>query len=244
MIEDGDTIAVGVSGGKDSLLLAKLMQEIQKYHEVEFNLKFICMDPGYTANNLALLQANCLDLGIDLIIKKSDFFAVVQEIAADNPCYLCARMRRGFLYKMAQDAGCNKLALAHHFDDVIETTLLNVFYAGEFKTMMPKIQAENFANLQLIRPLFFVKEHDIRRFTTTNQITALDCGCTVAAQKTASKRAEMKELIAKLRQDNDQVDACIFNAAINVNLDAVLGYKANNKHRDFNEIFFQRHGHN
>lgn len=240
LVEEGDKVAVGISGGKDSLLLAKLFQELHKHSEIKFDVVYLSMDPGFAPINLALLESNCKFLNIPLVIKKSNIFAVAGKIASDNPCYMCARMRRGFLYNAAQELGCNKLALGHHFDDVIETTMLNVLYGGQFKTMVPKIAADNFEDIELIRPLFYIKEADIVRFTKNNGIQSMNCGCTVVASKTSSKRREIKNLITDLRKIHPDVDQSIFKAAENVNLNAVLGYQYEDKKHEFNDIYEER----
>lgn len=240
LVEPGDKIAVGISGGKDSLLMAKLFQELKKHNKIPFELVFLSMDPGFRDVNRELLITNCNYLNIPLTIKDSDVFHVVQKIASENPCYLCARMRRGFLYHQAKSLGCNKLALGHHFDDVIETTLLNVFYNGTFKTMVPKIKAENFEDIELIRPMMFIKERDIIRWTKRSGIQAMNCGCTVVAEKTSSKRREIKEMIEGLRKINPNVDAHIFNAGQNVNLEAILGYQKGEERKDFNQLYRER----
>ncbi|MDD3067277.1 MAG: ATP-binding protein [Acholeplasmataceae bacterium] len=240
LVEPGDKIAVAISGGKDSLILAKLFQELKKHNKIPFELVFLSMDPGFLQVNRELLEENCKYLNIPLEIRESDIFDVLGKIAKDQPCYMCARMRRGFLYKAATDLGCNKLALGHHFDDVIETTLLNIFYNGTFKTMVPKIQAENFENIELIRPLMFVKEKDIIRWTKYSGIQSMNCGCTVAAEKTSSKRREIKKLIETLSKDYPKIGETIFSSATNVNLEAILGYQQGQRKVHFNELYNER----
>jgi tRNA(Ile)-lysidine synthase TilS/MesJ len=240
LVEPGDKIAIAISGGKDSLILAKLFQELKKYNKFPFELVFLSMDPGFRDINRELLINNCEYLNIPLTVRNSEVFKVVQKIAKENPCYMCARMRRGFLYQQAKDLGCNKLALGHHFDDVIETTLLNVFYNGQFKTMVPKIEAENFEGIELIRPMIYIKEKDIIRWIKRSGIQAMNCGCTVVAEKTSSKRREIKALVEKLREDNPNVDLHIFNAATNVNLEAIYGYQENTTKKHFNELYEKR----
>ncbi|MDD4193859.1 MAG: ATP-binding protein [Acholeplasmataceae bacterium] len=240
LVEPGDKIAVAISGGKDSLILAKLFQELKKHNKIPFELVFLSMDPGFLQVNRELLEENCKYLNIPLEIRESDIFDVLGKIAKDQPCYMCARMRRGFLYKAATDLGCNKLALGHHFDDVIETTLLNIFYNGTFKTMVPKIQAENFENIELIRPLMFVKEKDIIRWTKYSGIQSMNCGCTVAAEKTSSKRREIKKLIETLSKDYPKIGETIFSSATNVNLEAILGYQQGERKVHFNELYNER----
>lgn len=240
LIQPGDKIAIGISGGKDSLIMAKLFQELKRHNKIPFEIAFIAMDPGFNEVNRELLETNCKYLNIPLEVRESDIFEVVEKIAKENPCYMCARMRRGFLYDAAKSLGCNKLALGHHFDDVIETTMLNMFYGGSFKTMVPKIEALNFDDIELIRPMMKVKERDIIRWLQNSGIQSMNCGCTVAAEKTSSKRREIKELIQALRKVNPDVDASIYRAATNVNLEQVLGYTYKNKKVHFNEIYKER----
>mgnify|MGYP002152323060 CR=1 FL=1 len=240
LLQPGDKVAVAISGGKDSLILAKLFQELKRHNKIPFDLVFLSMDPGFLDVNREMLIENCTYLGIPLEIRKSEIFDVLDKIAKENPCYMCARMRRGFLYKAATDLGCNKLALSHHFDDIIETTLLNMFYNGTFKTMVPKIQAENFENIELIRPMMFIKEKDIIRWTKYSGIQAMNCGCTVAAEKTSSKRREIKKLIETLRKDHPKIGETIFHSAANVNLEAILGYQKGIKKMHFNDLYEER----
>ncbi|MCD4827617.1 MAG: hypothetical protein K8Q99_07560 [Acholeplasmataceae bacterium] len=240
LIAPGDKIAVGLSGGKDSLVLAKLFQELKKHNKIPFEVVFLSMDPGFREVNRDLLESNCKYLNLDLNVRKSEIFEVVGKIAKQNPCYMCARMRRGFLYNAAKELGCNKLALGHHFDDVIETTLLNMFYGGQFKTMVPKIQAENFEGIELIRPMMLVKEKDIIRWINYSGIQAMNCGCTVVAEKTSSKRREIKELIESLRKVHPDIDQSIYTSATNVNLDAILGYHKSKVKTHFNEMYEER----
>lgn len=223
LIEEGDVIAIAISGGKDSLLMAKLFQMLHRHGDIAFTPVFISMDPGFNKENKQNLIANCERLGLPVHFYDSDIFQVVERISADYPCYMCARMRRGFLYERAKELGCNKLALGHHFDDVIETTLLNVLYAGSFKTMLPKVQSSDSKDLELIRPLYYIKEESIKSFMRHNDIHPMNCGCVVAAGETSSKRKEVKELIQTLKQTNPLVDKSIFKAAENVNINAILG---------------------
>ena len=224
LIEEGDRIAVAISGGKDSILMAKLFQEIKRHGQINFELEFIAMDPGYHSNIKKLLVDNLKYLNIPTNIYESRIFEVVDKKAKDYPCYLCARMRRGSLYSKAEELGCNKLALGHHFNDVIETTLLNVLYSGNFKTMLPKLKAKNFKNLQLIRPLYFIEEEDIESFTNYNKLKPLDCSCMIAAGKIGNKRYEIKELIKQMKENFQYVDKSIFKAAENVYMDSILGW--------------------
>ena len=240
LVEPGDKIAVGISGGKDSLILAKLFQELKRHNKIPFEVVFLSMDPGFRDVNRELLENNCKYLNIPLEIRHSEIFKVVGKIAKENPCYMCARMRRGFLYNAAKELGCNKLALGHHFDDVIETTLLNMFYGGQFKTMVPKIKADNFEDIELIRPMMLIKEKDIIRWIKKSGIQSMNCGCTVVAEKTSSKRREIKELIEDLRKINPDIDQSIYTSATNVNIDAILGYVKNNEKIHFNKIYEER----
>ncbi|MBC7088110.1 MAG: tRNA 2-thiocytidine biosynthesis protein TtcA [Tissierellales bacterium] len=227
LIEDNDKIAVAISGGKDSLLMAKLFQELKKYGKQNFEVEFIVMDPGYHKDIRALLEENLKFLDIPAHIFDANVFEVADRIAGEYPCYMCARMRRGALYGKAKELGCNKLALGHHFNDVIETTMLNLLYAGSFKTMMPKLKSQNFEGLELIRPLYLVEEKYIERFIKSSGIWPLNCACMVAAKKIGNKRYEIKNLIDELKQTNENVEMSIFRAAQNVNLDQVLGYEKN-----------------
>jgi len=240
LIEEGDKIAVAISGGKDSLILAKLFQQLKRHNKISFELVFLSMDPGFKEINRELLINNCNYLNIPLSISKSQIFDVVQKIAKENPCYMCARMRRGFLYNQAKELGCNKLALGHHFDDVIETTVMNMFYNGQFQTMVPKIKATNFEDIELIRPMVLIKEKDIIRWVKHSGIQAMNCGCTVVAEKTSSKRREIKELIQTLKKLNPDIDKNIFNSTTNINLEAVYGYQKDIEKTSFNDIYNER----
>lgn len=224
LVEEGDRIAVGISGGKDSLLLAKLMQELQRHGKVSFELEFIAMNPGYYITNEERLKDNCNHLEIPITYYDSGIFNIIDEVASDYPCYLCARMRRGTLYAKAQELGCNKLALGHHMDDVIETQLMNMFYAGTTKTMMPRLKSQNFEGLELIRPMYYIKEDVIKNFTMNAGLSPMNCGCVVAAKRTSSKRREMKELIAKLKETTPDIDKCILQSAHNVNMHCMVGW--------------------
>ena len=237
LIGDGDKIAVAISGGKDSLLLAKLFQELHKYGNKNFELEFIAMDPGYHPEIRSLLEENCAHLGIPVKVYDADVFEVANKIAGDYPCYMCARMRRGSLYKRAQELGCNKLALGHHFNDVIETTMLNVLCGANFKTMMPKLKAQNFEDMELIRPLYLIEEDYIRRWIQNSGIMPLNCACMVAAKKIGSKRHEIKELIKNLGKTFDNVDMSIFRAAENVNIEGVLGFEEDGEKHSFLEFY-------
>ncbi len=225
LVSNGDKVAVTISGGKDSLIMAKLFQELKRHPELDFELVFITMDPGFNQINLELLKENAEKLDIPVIIRESHTFDILRKHAEGKPCYLCARMRRGFLYNFAKELGCNKLALGHHFDDVIETTLMNMFYAGSFKTMLPKVKSENFEDIELIRPLYLVHEKDIKRIMKANDIVTMGCGCELATCDITSKRATTKKLIAELKDSFDDIDKNIFRAAENVNLDSIVRWK-------------------
>lgn len=224
MVKDGDRIAVAISGGKDSLLLSKLFQELKRASKTDFELVFISMNPGFNEINLTNLKKNLEHLEIPCEIYNDNIFEVAEKIAKDYPCYMCAKMRRGSLYTKAASYGCNKLALGHHLDDVIETTLMSIFYMGKFETMLPKLKADNF-DIELIRPLFYVEEKSIIKWIRNNGILAMNCGCTVAAGKTSSKRRETKELIAELVKNNSDIKKRIIQSAQNVNLEKILGWK-------------------
>ncbi len=229
MIQAGDKIGVCISGGKDSMLLAKCLQELQRHgSEVPFDLEYIVMDPGYLSENRRQIEDNAYLLGLSIHIFDSPIFSVVSKQDSGSPCYLCARMRRGYLYKYAQQLGCNKIALGHHFDDVIETTLMSMLYGAEMRTMMPKLHSTNFPGMELIRPLYMVREKDIMAWSRYNNLHFLRCACSVTdcdSQNSGSKRAEIKALLTQLRQTNKQIDQNIFRSAENVNLETILGYR-------------------
>ena len=223
MIQDGDKIAIGVSGGKDSLLLVKLFQELKKDKRKNFEFKAVSLNPGFRNSDLDNFKNNLDKLNIDCEIINTNIWEIANEKAKDYPCFLCAKMRRGILYTQVEELGFNKLTLGHHFDDVIETTLINMFYAGTMKTMTPKVPSTS-GKLELIRPLIYVKEADIIDYTKTNGIRAMNCGCTSEAGKTSSKRREVKDLLAALEEKNPGVKQSVFNSMKNINLDYVFGY--------------------
>ena len=231
LVSAGDHIAVCVSGGKDSMVLAKLMQELLRHTDRPFALTFLVMDPGYNSANRRLLEENAAALGIPVTIFESDIFDVTVQVDK-NPCYLCARMRRGCLYAKAQELGCNKIALGHHFDDVVETVLMSTLYGAEYRTMMPKLHSQNFPGMELIRPLYLVRERDIIAWKNYHNLTFLQCACRFTEavgkgdQPGLSKRQEVKELIARLRRDNPQVDVNIFRSVHSVNLDTIIGWRS------------------
>lgn len=233
LIQDGDKIAVAISGGKDSLLMAKLFQELHKNGQKSFELEFIAMDPGYHPGIRDLLIENCKYLDIPVHVYEANIFEVADKIAKNYPCYMCARMRRGSLYGKAKELGCNKLALGHHFNDVIETTMLNILCSANFKTMMPKLKADNFQGMELIRPLYYIEEKDIERFIKNSGILPLNCACMVAAKKIGNKRYEIKVLLEELRKDFKDVDISIFKAAHNVNMDGVISWEKDGEKYSF-----------
>ena len=237
LISDGDRIAVAISGGKDSLLMAKMFQELKKYSNINFELVFLAMDPGYRDDIRVKLEELCEYLNIPVEIFESGIFRITDEIARDNPCYMCARMRRGALYNKAEELGCNKLALGHHYDDVIETTMMNILCSGNFKTMLPKIKSSKSGEMQIIRPLYYIREEYIKRFVRYTGIEPLDCACTVTSKKAGNKRYEIKELIASLAENFDNVEKSIFKAAQNVNIDSVLGWEKDGVKHSFMEEF-------
>ncbi len=235
LIEDGDKVAVAVSGGKDSFLLAKMLIELTKHPLVDFSVVCILMDPGYHPDDLELIKQNAKQLNIDLKVVKKEVFKVAQKQAPNNPCFICAKIRRGILYTIAESFDCNKLALGHHFDDVIETTLLNLFYAGSFKTMLPKVSAQNYERLTLIRPMYYIKEKAIINLMRRHDIKTIDCACPMTKQTKESKRQEIKDLIHTLKKQHPDIDQSIFTAASNVNLDYILGWQKGDQNHRFDE---------
>jgi tRNA(Ile)-lysidine synthase TilS/MesJ len=229
LVKDNDKIAVCISGGKDSMLMAKCFEEMKKHGKVKFDLVFLLMDPGYSDFTMKIIKDNSDLLNIPLTIFKTNIFDVVEKHGGDSACYLCAKMRRGCLYSKAEELGCNKIALGHHFDDVIETTLLSLLYGGEFKTMMPKLHSDNYG-LELIRPMYYIKEADIISWKKSNGLDFINCacrfteGCVINDDTGTSKRKEMKNLIKKFRQTSPYIETSLFNAARNVNMNAILGY--------------------
>ena len=243
LIAPGDRIAVCISGGKDSMLLAKLMQELQRHTEQPFELVFLVMDPGYNPENRALIEANAEKLRIPVTIFESNIFDVTVSVDR-NPCYLCARMRRGFLYAKAQELGCNKIALGHHFSDVIETTLLGLFYGAQMQSMPPKLHSKNFPGMELIRPLYCVHEEDIIAWKNYNHLRFLQCACRFTEERDAaedgvgqSKRQEMKRLIRTLRETNPNIEKSIFAAIHDVQIDTLAGCKFAGRRYAFTEYY-------
>jgi tRNA 2-thiocytidine biosynthesis protein TtcA len=229
LISEGDKIAVCLSGGKDSLLLAKCLEELKRHGQFKFDLEYILMDPGYNKDNLELIKSNCIELGIKLNIFGSKIFDVINKDDVESPCYVCARMRRGFLYNKAKELGCNKIALGHHFNDVIETILLNVLFAGQYKTMMPKLKSDHYDGMELIRPLYYVKESNIISWQKYNEINCLNCGCKIASKEVGSARNEIKKLIEDFKKINPEVDFSILRSSENVNVDQVISYQKDKK---------------
>ena len=244
LISEGDRIAVCISGGKDSMLMAKLFQEIQKHRKINFELVFLVMDPGYNKENRALIESNAGLLGIPITFFESRIFDAVDRIEK-NPCYLCARMRRGYLYSRAKTLGCNKIALGHHYDDVIETVLMGMLHSGQFRTMMPKLRSSNFEGMELIRPMYLIREKDICAWRNYNDLAFLQCAChftdtcTTCHEDgtTSSKRLETKKLIAELKKEIPYIEANIFNSMENVDLGAVIGYKKDGVRHSFLEEY-------
>ena len=242
LIKENDKIMVCISGGKDSFLLAKCFQEIIKHGKFKFDAHYVVMNPGYKKENIELIKKNAKELNIPIEIFESDIFDVVDTISSESPCYLCARMRRGFLYSKAKELGCNKIALGHHFDDVIETTLLSMFYGSEIKTMMPKLHSTNFEGLELIRPLYLVHEDDIISWSKSNDLTFLNCACKFTEKNSndfenSSKRKEIKKLIKDLKKINKNIDHNIFKSLDNVNLNCVLATTKNGVRKSFLEDY-------
>ena len=242
LISPGDKIAVCISGGKDSMLLAKLMQQLHRHSDVPFELEYLVMDPGYAPANRAKIEENAEILGVPVTIFESDIFAVANG-AEKNPCYLCARMRRGALYAKAQELGCNKIALGHHRDDVIETTVMAMFYGAQLQGMMPKLHSTNFPGMELIRPLYCVREEDIVAWAKHNELEFLQCACrfteraATAGHETESKRKEVKQLIRRLRETNPDLESNIFHAIHAVNLDMFPGWKTKGEKHSFLENY-------
>ncbi len=242
MIKSGDKIAVCISGGKDSMLLAKLFQELHKYSEIDFDVKYLVMDPGYSQDNRQVIENNAKMLGIPINIFESTIFESVYNVEK-SPCYLCARMRRGHLYAYARELGCNKIALGHHYDDVIETILMGMLYGAQIQTMMPKLHSTNFDGMELIRPLYFVREDTIKKWRDYNNLHFIQCACkftdtcTSCNNENRSKRVEIKELIAKLKETNPLVESTIFKSVENVCLDQVIGYKTKGIKHNFLDTY-------
>ena len=244
LLSPGDRVAVCISGGKDSMLMAKLFQELKRHDKFPFELLFLVMDPGYNEINRKLIEYNARRLEIPLTFFETQIFDSVYNIDK-NPCYLCARMRRGHLYHQARERGCNKIALGHHYDDVIETILMGMLYGGQVQTMMPKLKSTNFEGMELIRPMYLIREEDIKRWRDYNQLRFLQCACRFTETSTFvredgssdSKRMEIKQLIADMKKVNPHVEANIFRSVENVNLSTVICYKENGIRHSFLESY-------
>ena len=236
LVSENDKIMVCISGGKDSFLMAKCMEELSKHGKFHFEVKYVVMNPGYNDYNLKCIKDNAKLLNIPIEIFESDIFDVTDRVGGDAPCYLCARMRRGYLYNKASELGCNKIALGHHFDDIIETTLLSMFYGSEVKTMMPKLHSDNFIGLELIRPMYMIKEEDIISWCNSNDLHFINCACKFVYESNISnisKRKEIKELIRYMKRTNSNVDNNIFKSMDNINLNCVLGVKKDHEYISF-----------
>ena len=232
LLQENDKVAVCISGGKDSMLMAKLFQELRRHNKFPFEVVFLTMDPGYSPENRALIEQNAQKLGIPLTVFRSDIFENVSHIEK-SPCYLCARMRRGHLYAQARELGCNKIALGHHYDDVIETLLMGMLYGAQVQTMMPKVKSQNFEGMELIRPMYLIREKDILSWRDYHDLTFLRCACRFTAENAfhdldkegASKRKKVKKLIADLAKEDPEIEQNIFKSVENVNLSTVIEYK-------------------
>ena len=243
LVKEGDRIAVCISGGKDSMLMAKLFQELKRHNKFNFEVKFLVMDPGYSPENRKVIEENARKMKIPIQIFESNIFESVFEIEK-SPCYICARMRRGYLYNFAQQMGCNKIALGHHYDDVIETILMGMLYGGQVQTMMPKLHSTNFEGMELIRPMYLIREDDIKAWRDYNDLHFIQCACkftdtctTCNNEENQSKRMEIKKLIAELKKTNPFVEGNIFKSVENVNLDTVVGYKAKGVRHNFLDTY-------
>lgn len=240
LVQPGDRIAVCISGGKDSMLMAKLFQELKRHDKFPFDVKFLVMDPGYSPENRHIIEQNAESMSIPITVFESDIFDSVYNIEK-NPCYICARMRRGYLYNKARELGCNKIALGHHFDDVIETILMGMLYGGQVQTMMPKLHSTNFEGMELIRPLYLIREDEIKHWRDYNDLHFIQCACkftdtcTTCApdSRSVSKRLEIKNLIAELKKVNPQVEKNIFRSVENVNTNTIIAYKDNDGVHNF-----------
>ncbi len=246
LVQEGDKIAVCISGGKDSMLMAKLFQELKRHNKFHFELKFVVMDPGYNEQNRQIIEENAKKLNIPIEIFETNIFDTVYDIEK-SPCYLCARMRRGHLYHFAQQLGCNKIALGHHFDDVIETILMGMLYGAQVQTMMPKLHSTNFEGMELIRPLYLVREDDIKAWRDYNGLYFIQCACkftdtctTCNNEENKSKRMEVKELIKQMKKYNPNVEKNIFKSVENVNLSTVVAYKQNGEKHHFLDTYYDR----
>lgn len=243
LVKEGDRIAVCISGGKDSMLMAKLFQELRLHNQIPFEVRFLVMDPGYSPVNRKVIEENARKLNIPIHIFESDIFDSVYHVEK-SPCYLCARMRRGHLYSYARELGCNKIALGHHYDDVIETILMGMLYGAQVQTMMPKLHSTNFEGMELIRPLYLIREEDIKAWRDYNGLHFIQCACkftdtctTCNNEENRSKRVEIKELIKELKKTNPFVEGNIFKSVENVSLETVIAYKQNGVKHHFLDTY-------
>lgn len=238
LVNPGDKVCVCISGGKDSMILAKLFQELHRHSNIEFDVEYLVMNPGYNEKNLDLIKHNLEYLQIPAKIIETDIFQIANTVEK-SPCYLCARMRRGALYRLAKDMGCNKIALGHHYDDVIETTLMNMLNAGSFQTMLPKLHSDNFEGMELIRPMYLIREKDIITWAESNGLKFIQCACkfteelNMKEKESDSQRKNTKILINSLLKYNENVEKNIFKSATNINLDKILGYKKGDTYISF-----------
>ena len=236
LIQPNDKIAVCISGGKDSWLMAKLFQELKKHNKFPFELVFLVMDPGYNKANREMIENNAKKLNVPITIFETNIFDSVFNVEK-SPCYLCARMRRGYLYNEAQKLGCNKIALGHHYDDVIETILMGMLYGAQIQTMMPKLHSTNFEGMELIRPMCLIKEKDIINWMHYSEFSAMSCGCAITSNDLPSRRRDVKNLIKELKKDFDDVDMNIYRSAENVNLNSCLSWKIGDKKSSFKDYY-------
>lgn len=246
LIKDGDCVAVCISGGKDSMLMAKCFQELKRHSNVDFDVKYLVMDPGYAPENRRIIEENARRLNVPITVFETDIFESVYNVDK-SPCYLCARMRRGYLYNFAKQLGCNKIALGHHYDDVIETILMGMLHGAQIQTMMPKLHSTNFEGMELIRPLYLVREGDIKAWRDYNELHFIQCACKFTDTCTScnngknhSKRQETKELIRELKKSNPDVEKCIFRSVENVHLETVIAYKKDGIKHSFLENYDDR----
>lgn len=247
LVKEGDKIAVCISGGKDSMLMAKLFQELQKYHKVPFETVYLVMNPGYSREHLEMIRKNAERLCIPITVFETDIFESVYHVEK-SPCYLCARMRRGYLYSKAQEMGCNKIALGHHYDDVIETILMGMLYGAQIQTMMPKLHSTNFTGMELIRPMYLIREESILAWRDYNKLAFIQCACRFTEnsascndEQNTSKRQEVKELIRQMKKINPSVEGNIFKSVENVNLSTVIAYKQDGIKHHFLDDYDLRH---
>lgn len=235
LLKDGDKICVCISGGKDSLLLAALMKKYEQHGKIPISIKYLVMNPGFSDASIQLINRNTQRLGIEIEMFETDIFKLIEK--EENPCFLCSKMRRGLLYKKAKELGCNKIALGHHFDDVIEGILMGILYGGQTQTMLPRVKSEHFDGMELIRPMCFVREKDVIEWLNFCGLEKMSCDCPLKEREENSKRKFVKQLIARLREDNPQIEMNIFRSVHNVRLDRIISYKNNGEIHDFLENF-------